>query len=169
MLLNPALRKLALTVHVVVSVGWIGTIAGFFVLAVAGLASADMQLAQAAYRTMNLVTWVLIVPLGFAALLSGIVSSIGTSWGLFRYWWVVVKLIVTVLSTLILMVHTSVIGMLSQAGEAALSPGLFGQRLQMALASGAAIAALILLTVLSLYKPPGLTAYGLRKLATRRT
>jgi ABC-type nitrate/sulfonate/bicarbonate transport system permease component len=75
------LRKLALTTHITSSVGWLGAVAVFLALAVAGLTSQDAQMARAAYVTMELTTWFVIVPFAFASLLSGLVVSMGTSWG----------------------------------------------------------------------------------------
>src|SRR5437667_10469521 len=62
MMMTPGLRKFALTAHVACSVGWLGAVAGFMALAVAGLASHDAQMAHAAYLAMELVTWFVIVP-----------------------------------------------------------------------------------------------------------
>jgi hypothetical protein len=76
---EPRLRKFALTAHVTSSVGWLGAVAGFLALAVAGLTSQNAQMARAAYLAMELITWFVIVPLGLASLLTGLVQSLGTS------------------------------------------------------------------------------------------
>jgi len=62
---------------------------------------------RAAYLATELTTWFVIVPLAFAALITGIVQSLGTTWGLFRHYWVVVKFVLTVLATILLLLHTS--------------------------------------------------------------
>lgn len=46
-----------------------------------------------------------IVPLSFASLATGLVQSLGTTWGLFRHWWVLVTLVMTVLASAILLMH----------------------------------------------------------------
>ena len=84
MSLTPRLRKLALTAHVTSSVGWLGAVAGFMAVSIAGLTSQDAQVVRAAYLAMELTSWFVIVPLAVAALLTGIVQSLGTPWGLFR-------------------------------------------------------------------------------------
>ena len=61
---------------------------------------------RAAYLAMHVTTWFVIVPLSLAALLTGIVQSLGTTWGLFRHYWIVTKLLLTFLATIILLVHT---------------------------------------------------------------
>src|SRR5215213_1405382 len=106
MIMAPRLRKFALTAHVTASVGWLGAVAAFLALAVAGLTSQDAQLVRGAYLAMPVMTWYAIVPLCLAALLSGLVSSLGTEWGLFRYYWIVIKLAITVLSTVVFLIHT---------------------------------------------------------------
>ncbi|HZR36119.1 MAG TPA: hypothetical protein VFA75_12125 [Nevskia sp.] len=170
MILPPLLRKLALTVHVTASIGWIGAVAAFLALAVAGLASHDAQLVRAAYLAMALTTWWVIVPLAGASLLSGVVSSLGTRWGLFRYWWVLVKLVLTVFATAVLMVHTRPIDLLADAAAdtAVFGADLHSAQLQMVIASGATLLLLLVLTALSVYKPQGVTRYGWRKQQEQR-
>src|SRR5438045_2887126 len=109
-MMSPGMRKLGLTVHIVFSVGAIGAVSAFIALAIAGLVSPDAGLVRAAYPAMELTTWFVIVPLVVASLLTGIVQSLGTTWGLFRYYWVVVKLALTVFATLVLLIHTQPIG-----------------------------------------------------------
>jgi hypothetical protein len=98
----PPIRKFALTAHITFSVGWLGAVAGFLALAVAGLTSQDVQMVRAAFLAMNVTGWYVIVPLCLASLLTGLVMSLGTKWGLFRHYWVTVKFLLTIISTLIL-------------------------------------------------------------------
>ena len=165
MIMGPGVRKFALTAHVTSSVGWLGAVAAFLVLAIAGLTSEDLQLVRAAYLTMELVGWFIIVPLSFASLLTGLVQALGTTWGLFRHWWVVIKLVLTILATIVLLVHMQPIGHLANVvASATLASGeLRGLRIQLIADAGAAILVLLIATTLSIYKPRGLTAYGWRK------
>jgi hypothetical protein len=105
MAMTPRLRKFALTAHVTSSVGWLGAVAGFLALAIAGLISPDGQLVRAAYLAMKLTAWYIIVPLSLASLLTGLVQSLGTKWGLFRHYWILAKLLINILATTGLLVH----------------------------------------------------------------
>jgi hypothetical protein len=165
MIMGPALRKFALTAHVTSSVGWLGAVAGFLVLAVAGLTSPDVQMVRAAYLTMELIGWFIIVPLSLASLLTGLIQALGTTWGLFRHWWVVIKLVLTILATIVLLLHMQPIGHLADVvAEATLARGeLHGLRIQLIADAGAALVVLLVATTLSVYKPRGLTRYGWRK------
>jgi len=169
--LSPRLRKFVLTAHITFAVGWLGAVAGFLALAVAGLRSADVQLVRAAYLAMGMIAWYVILPLSFAPLLTGPILSLGTPWGLFRHYWIVAKLVITVLSTLILLVHMQPISPLAGvAAETTLSSGdQLQARIQMVAAAGAAVLALLVATTLGVYKPRGLTPYGWRKQQERRT
>jgi len=160
-----SLRKVALTAHVASSVGWLGAVAGFLALAVAGLISHDAQTVQAAYLAMELNTWFVIIPLAFVALLSGLVSSLGTKWGLFRYYWVPFKFLITILAILVLLVHTQPIDLLADAAAKTKAIGAHFQcsQLLMVQASGAGLLVLLVTTAQSVYKPPGMTRYGARK------
>ena len=108
--MKPGLRKLVLTCHVVASVGWLGAVAAFFALALAGLTSADEQLVRAAYLGADLTTRFVILPLAMSSLLIGTVQALATTWGLFRHYWVLIKLILTVLAIVLLLVHVQPIG-----------------------------------------------------------
>src|SRR5206468_10428515 len=117
MIMRPRVRKFALTAHVTSSVGWLGAVAGFLALAVAGLTSQDAQLVRAAYLAMELTAWFVIVPLSLASLVTGLVQSLGTSWGLFRHYWVLMKLLMNVFATIVLLLYMQTLSHL--AGEAA--------------------------------------------------
>jgi hypothetical protein len=164
MTMTPSLRKLALTIHITFSVGWLGAVAAFLALAVAGLTSRDAQLVRAAYLATELTTWSVIVPLAFAALITGAVQSLGTTCGLFRHYWVVAKFLLTVLATTLLLLHTQPISFLARiAAERALSTA--ERQLQIQIVADAALALLVLLlnTALGVYQPRGMTQYGRRK------
>ena len=110
MTMGPRLRKFALTAHVTCSVGLLGAIAGLLALAVAGLTSQDAQMVRAAYLAMELTGWFVIVPSALASLLTGLVQSMGTTWGLFRHYWVLAKLLLTVFATVVLLLKMKLIG-----------------------------------------------------------
>jgi len=163
--MTPALRRFALTAHVTSSVSWLGAVATFLILAVTGLRSQDAQLVRAAYLATDLITWFMIVPLAFASLLTGLVVSLGTQWGLFRHYWVLVKFMLTVLATVLLLLHTQPIGRLAGVARVSNVSGAAVEGLQIQLVgdAGAALLALLVNVTLSVYKPRGLTPYGRRK------
>jgi hypothetical protein len=170
MTMGPRLRKLALTAHIAASVGWIGADAAFMALAIAGLTSRDGQLVQAAYLAMGVIAWTVVVPLSLASLLTGLIQSLGTKWGLFRHYWVLVKFLIALVAITILLVHTQPIRLLASAvAEAALpSAHLREARIQLVVAAGAGLLVLLVNTVLAVYKPRGLTPYGWRQQQAQR-
>ncbi|HZG65578.1 MAG TPA: hypothetical protein VEZ12_02485, partial [Herpetosiphonaceae bacterium] len=93
MTMTPRLRKFALTAHLTVSVGWIGAVVAYLVLGVSAVTSQDAPTVRAAWIAMELTGWYAIVPLALAALLTGIVMSLGTPWGVFRHYWVLITLV----------------------------------------------------------------------------
>ena len=105
MTMTPLLRKFVLTAHVTSSVGWLGAVAGFLVFAVTGLTSQDVQIVRAAYLAMELIGWFVIVPLSLASLLTGLVQSLGTKWGLFRHYWILVKFLINIFASIVLLLH----------------------------------------------------------------
>jgi len=165
MTVTPGLRKFALTTHITSSVGWFGAVGAFLALAITGLNSQDTQIVRAAYLAMHLTTWFVIVPLNLAALVTGIFQSLTTTWGLFRHYWVVTKFLLTVLATIILLVHTQPIDRVAAAAaKTTLTTADLRQvRIQLVGDACAALFVLLVTTTLSVYKPWGLTSYGLRK------
>ncbi|MFI9203065.1 hypothetical protein [Streptomyces sp. NPDC053048] len=161
---TPRQRKLALTAHITVSVGWLGAAAVFLALAVAGLTSREPEAVQGAYVTMKLVGWCVIVPLGIASLVTGVVQSLGTTWGLVRHYWVIAKLLITTPATGLLLVHMRPIGRLADAAARTepTTAQLTTLRAQMVVDASAALLALLTAVALSVFKPRGATGYGRR-------
>jgi hypothetical protein len=163
------LRKFALTVHVIVSVGWAGAVAAFLALAVAGLVSPDIQLVRASYLAMDLTYRTVVIPLGLASLGTGLVSSLATEWGLLRHYWVVVKLVLSIPAAILMLVHVGPVAHMAGTAAATMlsSDDLSGLRMQLVFYAGAALLVLLVATALSTYKPRGRTWYGARKLEQR--
>ncbi|MGH3985550.1 MAG: DUF2269 domain-containing protein [Pseudonocardiaceae bacterium] len=166
------LRKFALTAHVTFSVGWLGAVAVYLALAVAGLTSQDAQMVRAAYLMMELSAWFVIVPLALASLLTGLVSSLGTTWGLFRHYWVLFKLLLNILATIVLLLYTQSISYFAGvAAETTLSSADLGdlRNPTHVLHAGAGLLVLLMATTLAVYKPRGMTRYGRRRQHEQRT
>ncbi len=168
--MTPSIRKLALTAHITFSVGWLGAVAAFLALAITGLTSMDAQMVRAAYAGMELTARFVIVPLAFASLLSGIIQSLGTPWGLIRHYWVLVKLLLTAFATIVLLAKMPLIGYAARrvAETTPSSADLRAAGTQLAFHAAGGLLVLLVITALSVYKPWGLTRYGLQKLQMRR-
>jgi hypothetical protein len=164
MAMSATLRKTALTAHVVFSVGWVGLMAAFLALAIAGVTSEDEGRVRGAYLAAEVTTWYVIVPLAVASLASGTLQSLGTPWGLARHYWVLIKLVLTVLATVVLLVHAGPISYLAdEAPRSTFSAADFaGLRTQLVIQAGAALGVLLTTTALSIFKPRGLTRRGRR-------
>jgi hypothetical protein len=163
---TPRLRKFALTVHVTSSVGWLGAVAGFLALAIAALASEDPQTVKGAYLAMELTGWYVLVPLAIASLLTGVVQSLVTKWGLFRHYWVLFKLLINAFATFVLLMYMETLGHLADLATTTSSGDLSGLRSSSpVLHAGAALLLLLVATTLAVYKPPGMTRYGRRRAA----
>jgi hypothetical protein len=161
----PQFRQFMLTAHVTSSVSFLGAVAAFLALAAAGAVGHDARTVSAFSLAMEQITLFVIVPMCLASLLTGLVQSLITSWGLFRHYWVVVKLLLTILSTVVLWVHMKPIAYLARvaAGTEWSGADLAGLRFQLMIAAGAAVLVLLTATALSIYKPRGMTPYGWRR------
>lgn len=165
--MTPGLRKFALTAHIALSVGWIGGVFAYLVLVAAAMTSQSDQTLRAAWIAMALIGWYLIVPLALASLLTGAVMSLGTPWGLFRHYWVLVSFILTFVAIAILLQHMPTVS--SFASVAALPDSANVRELRGALRSellhaGVGVLLLLGIQALNVFKPLGLTAYGRHRL-----
>jgi hypothetical protein len=159
-------RKAALVAHVTASVGWIGAIIASLALAIGALVSSDQQTVRSAYLALDLMGRYVLVPFAFAALLGGIAQSLITKWGLLRHYWVIFKLGITIFATVVLLLYLRTLEFLAGVAR---DPSPAGGSLEplrtpsVVLHASAALVLLSVATVLAIYKPSGMTAYGQRK------
>jgi hypothetical protein len=161
--MTAAQRTFLLTLHVTASVGWLGSVAAFLALAIVGLTSGDPQTVRGAYLVMEPTAWLILLPFAIASLVTGVVQSLASAWGLARHYWVVFKLGITAVSTAVLLNYMETFSAMSTvAGDSSVS--LQDVRsFSPALHASLALLALEAAAVLSIYKPRGLTPWGLRK------
>jgi hypothetical protein len=171
MAMKPALRKFTLSVHLAFSVGWIGAVVAYLVLVVAAMTGQDAQTLFVSWIAMELIGWFVIVPLALASLLSGVLISLGTQWGLFRHYWVLFSLVLTILAAVVLLDHmktvrffAGVAAEMNSADVPELRGALWGELLH----AGIGLLVLLVIQVLNVYKPRGMTPYGWRKQQTER-
>ncbi len=165
MIMPSGVRKAMLTAHVISSIGWFGAVAAFLALALTGVMSQDREVVRAVYLVLGVTTSWVIVPLALLGLVTGIVSSLFTKWGLFRYYWVLIKLVITGVATYGLLDHARAVDRLAGIATktAVFGMNLVGTRQELVNDAAGALVVLLILTVLSVYKPRGMTPYGLRK------
>lgn len=176
MIMKPSLRKFALTVHLTFSIGWIGAVFVYLALSAAAMTSRDPQTVPAAWIAMELTGWYVIVPLSIASLLTGLVMALGTKWGLFRHYWVLFSFVLTIVATVVLILHMPDVSVMADVAQEAKGASLGGldehlyDRLDDGdlLHSGLGLAVLLVVQVLNLYKPQGMTRYGWRKQQEQR-
>ncbi len=161
-MLSPRGRKLALTVHVSISVGWLGAVLTFLALAVVGITSSDVQLVRAIDLVARPLAWWVLVPLSVGSLVTGIVQSLGTPWGLIRHYWVLFKLALNVIATAILILYTRTVDHYAAVAERPDSTLLDLQAPTFVVHGAAAVMVLAGAMILAVFKPRGLTPFGLR-------
>jgi hypothetical protein len=168
MILSPRLRKFALIAHVASSVGWLGAVAAFLALGVVGLTNQDAETVRAVYLVMEPAAWLVLVPLAVASLVTGLVQSLGTAWGLFRHYWILFKLVINVVSTVVLLLYMSTFSSLADVAADRRADLDSVRSASPVLHAGLALVLLLVATTLAVFKPHGLTAYGQRKQRDQR-
>jgi hypothetical protein len=160
MSMPPPLRKTVLVTHVATSVGWLGALLGYLALDITTAAGSDIDTVRSAYVAMDLLVRYAIVPLALASVLVGIINALGTPWGLMRHYWVLVKLVLTLVAAGVLLEEAGSVAWLADMATSTPDPRQLFSTLPHS------IGGLIILTttvILSVFKPRGLTRYGWRK------
>ncbi|MFE6198255.1 DUF2269 domain-containing protein [Streptomyces sp. NPDC057838] len=164
--LGRSARRAVLVVHVIASASWLGLTLGLLALGTTAATTGSAVSVEASVRTMKLFADWLLLPVAFLTLLSGLVLSLGTAWGLARHRWVVTKFWLTLATTAATAfalrpgVNTAVTavaagGPLPDAGDV-----LFGPLVS--------LSAYVFMTVISVLKPWGPTHRGRRLRALAR-
>jgi hypothetical protein len=150
----PQVRKAALTVHLVCSVGWIGAALAYLALGLAATVSVDAGTIRAVWVALEIVGWAVVVPFAVAALLTGVVVALASPWGLLQHWWVLISLVLTTFAAAVTVLHMPTVSATAHraaiAGPdelASLGGDLFHP--------SAGLALLLVITVLNVYKPRG--------------
>ena len=146
-----------LTVHILGAGAWIGIDVVLGVMVFTAMLTTSTETEALCYRVLELFAVWPLIGAGIVTLTSGIVLGLGTKYGLVRYWWVAVKLVLNVV-----LVGLVVFALRPGLAEAA----AYGEQLAAGGAEPADVGslvfppvvsglALVTATVLSVFKPWG--------------
>jgi hypothetical protein len=160
---RPSVRRLALVAHVAASVGWLGAVVVSLALGVVGLTAADPAVARGVYLVLDPVGWFTLVPFSLASLLTGLIQSLASPWGLVRHYWVLIKLVMNLFAAgVLLLLYMQTLGRLADLARASgAGTGELRSPSPVVHAAAATVLLLVALT-LSVYKPRGVTPWGRR-------
>jgi hypothetical protein len=150
-------RQATLVAHIVSAGAWIGIDVIVAVLVLTGWFGRDRALRSLAYQALAaFVVWPMLTA-GLVCLASGVLLGLASTWGLLRYWWVVVKLALNlVLCTLILLVLRPGMGQVAAYGRELLAGSPDPTRVsQLFFPPAVSLTTLTLATVLAVFKPWG--------------
>lgn len=155
-----------LWLHITASVGWVGAVFVFLPFAVVAMTSTEDLFVRSAFIGMKWILDCVIVPSALLSLLTGLVSSLGTPWGLVRHYWVLVKLVLTLFTLVVLAVQVRPI---HQLAERAADPSMPVVHLAEAprplIHACGGLVFLLLIQGLGVFKPKGVTRYGVGRSA----
>lgn len=154
-------RKVWLTLHVGLSVGWLGISMAMATLAIAGATSDSHVVRHGSYVFMHLFDLAIVIPSVFVAIITGVVVSLGTPWGLVKHWWVLLKFLIALSLPIVATLESGWIQELEvRTEDPAAEPGGLGLALVICMLCFAAL--LWTAVVLSIFKPGGKTRWGRR-------
>lgn len=164
MRLSRASRRLLLLLHLLVTMSWLGVDLVIGVLSFTGLTTDDPRTMATAYAALSMFGVPLLLTLGLLTLATGVLLGLGTRYGLLRYWWVAVKLVVGVVLTVLVVVALKPTLDRAATETAVLDPTLADRlsqvRFNMVFPPIVSTTALVFAAYLGLYKPWGRTGLG---------
>jgi hypothetical protein len=159
--LRPRARKSILVVHIASAGAWLGIDVVMAVIILTAVRGDDATRALC-YQSLELFTGWPLITTGLVCLASGVVLGLGTPFGLVRYWWVVIKVVINVV-----FVALVPIALRPEVLEKAEQGRQFMAGLPAALTIGDLVyppivspAGLIIATILAVFKPWGLIRKG---------
>jgi hypothetical protein len=152
-------RRGVVVLHVIAAGAWIGIDVMVAVLVTVGWFSDDPTTRSTAYQAVGRFVVAPMLTAGLLCLITGIGLGLATKWGLGRYWWVLVKLAITVaLCTLIIVALQPGMGEVTAAGVAIGDGRTPATELSsLFFPPAVSLSALSIAVVLSVYKPWGRT------------
>ena len=167
---SPSVRRGLLVLHVASSVGWLGAVVVSTMLALTALVSSDLDVVRAVWLVMPVIGWTTLLPLSLLSLATGVVQSLGTRRGLFRHYWVLIKLALNLLAALVLLLYLETLDQFAAAARAGTvfsQGGSPGDASPLIHGTGA-LALLLVALVLSVFKPAGVTPWWARRAGQER-
>lgn len=105
--LRPTWRKALVVLHAIAGIGWMGVDIALLVLLMTVRTTDDATLVASGLNAIRMIVPIAVPPLSLCILITGVLLGLGTPWGLLRYWWVLVKLILSSIMTVL--VFTSLV------------------------------------------------------------
>ena len=153
--MRPRTRKGVLVAHIVAAGAWIGLDVMLGVLIFTPLFTSDTATAALCYQALPLLLWPILLS-GLTCLGTGIVLGVGTHHGLVRYWWVLVKLgLNVVLTLLVLVLLRPGLDEAAEAGRRLAAGGTVPDPSNLVFPPIVSGTSLVVATVLAVYKPWG--------------
>jgi hypothetical protein len=102
--LTPTARKAVLVLHAITGIGWMGVDIAVFVLLMTARTTDDPALVVSGFTAIRMIVPIAVPPLSLGILVTGLILGLGTRWGLVRYWWVLIKLLLSLVMTVLVFV-----------------------------------------------------------------
>ncbi len=144
--------------HYVTSVAWLGAVLCILTIAYTARFVDDPTLRHAAYVILDDLDTTVMIPMAVGATLTGILLAVLTKWGLTRFWWVLVKLVVSTVLTGggTFALHEQVQSAVVTSGAGAVP----AEGSWIVVANVVKLVALAILVLISIVKPWGRTPWG---------
>jgi hypothetical protein len=163
--LTPSARKWILIFHIFCGVGWMGVDIALFLLLLHARTTSNVTEAVTGYTAVTLIVPAAVPLLCLGVLASGLVLGWGTAWGVLRNWWVFIKLVLSLVMTVL--VFTALLPAVHGIPDLASLPTAEAVRERLGPAGVALmfppIVSFLLLgvaVVLSIFKPRGATPWS---------
>ncbi|WP_025745917.1 hypothetical protein [Kallotenue papyrolyticum] len=101
---TPLVRKSLTVLHAICGIGWMGVDIAVFALLMTARTTDDPALVASSFDAIRIIVPLAVPALSLGMLATGVLLGLGTRWGLIRYWWVLVKLLMALVMVVLVFV-----------------------------------------------------------------
>lgn len=154
-------RRWLLSFHLIFVAILLGVSVAFIILSIVAGTTNDVGILKACYLSMHILAETSIRASTIGTVVTGILLSLLTSWGLFKYWWILVKEILTIFSIVVGIVgiyfwSLNAVTITSEIGLHAFTNSVFVvNEYQLWTGIILQVIFLVMMTIISVFKPWG--------------
>ena len=165
--LGTSWRKCVIVLHAVCGIGWMGVDIALFLLLLNARTTTKVIEVISGYQAVSLIVPIAVPPLCLGVLCTGLLLGWGTPWGLLRYWWVFIKLLLSLAMTVLVFVALlpavhSLPAITDSLTADAVRKQLGPAGIQLMFPPVVSFALLAIAAILSIFKPRALTPWAKR-------
>lgn len=160
-LINMTQKKWLLSLHILFSAIMLGTSVTFLILSITAVSSNDSGLILSCYKAMHVLSTTSVRASFIGTIVTGLLLSVWTHWGLVKYYWIIAKEILSLVALILGPIGMYIwtlqgISLITDGGAGAVNQGAMVENtISLFIGIGLQVISLVAMFLLSVFKPWG--------------